>query len=97
MSHIVVAANHLENRVATLLPHAIGGIKHSRYCRGRHSGFAGNVLLGGLVGMGVDAYTGAATDHKPNPVAAVLEPIAPPAPARPPRKPRPPAAPQTGT
>jgi PEGA domain-containing protein len=61
------------------------------------AGFAGNVLLGGLVGMGVDAYTGAATDHKPNPVAVTLEPLAPPAPARPPRKPRPPPAPQAGT
>lgn len=61
------------------------------------AGFAGNVLIGGLVGMGVDAYTGAATDHKPNPVAVTLEPLAPPAPARPPRKPRSPAAPQAGT
>ena len=62
------------------------------------AGFAGNVLIGGLVGMGVDAYTGAATDHKPNPVAVTLEPLAPPpAPARPPRKPRAPAAPQAGT
>lgn len=61
------------------------------------AGFAGNVLIGGLVGMGVDAYTGAATDHKPNPVAVTLEPLAPPAPALPPRKPRSPAAPQAGT
>ena len=30
------------------------------------AGFAGNILLGGLVGMGVDAATGAALDHKPN-------------------------------
>jgi hypothetical protein len=61
------------------------------------AGFAGNILLGGLVGMGVDAVTGAATDHKPNPVAAILEPAAPPARFGPPRKPRPPAPPQTGT
>ncbi|MGC2777676.1 MAG: PEGA domain-containing protein, partial [Bradyrhizobium sp.] len=27
------------------------------------AGFAGNILAGGLVGMGVDAATGAATDH----------------------------------
>jgi hypothetical protein len=60
------------------------------------AGFAGNVLIGGLVGMGVDAYTGAATDHKPNPVTVTLEPLAPPAPARP-RKPRTPAAPQAGS
>jgi hypothetical protein len=63
------------------------------------AGFAGNLLVGGLVGMGVDAVTGAATDHKPNPVAVTLEPLAPPSPARPgpPRKPRRPAAPQTGS
>ena len=61
------------------------------------AGFAGNVLLGGLVGMGVDAVTGAATDHKPNPVAVTLEPVAPPPRPGPPRKPRPPAPPRTGT
>jgi len=61
------------------------------------AGFAGNVLLGGLVGMGVDAVTGAATDHKPNPVAVTLQPLAPPARPAPPRKPRPAAAPRTGT
>ena len=60
-------------------------------------GFAGNVLIGGLVGMGVDAVTGAATDHKPNPVAVTLEPIAPPPRQGPPRKPRPPTPPRTGT
>src|SRR3569833_874177 len=31
------------------------------------AGFAGNILLGGIIGMGVDAATGAATDHKPKP------------------------------
>ena len=49
------------------------------------AGFACNVLLGGLVGMGVDAATGAALDHKPNPVIVTLQPAAPP-----PRRPRPP-------
>jgi len=49
------------------------------------AGFAGNVLLGGLVGMGVDAATGAALDHKPNPVIVTLQPAAPQA-----RRPRPP-------
>jgi hypothetical protein len=52
-------------------------------------GFAGNVLVGGLVGMGVDAYTGAAQDHKPNPVNVTLQPVAPPAPPRA-AEPRPP-------
>jgi hypothetical protein len=61
------------------------------------AGFAGNVLIGGLVGMGVDAVTGAATDHKPNPVAVTLEPVAPPPRPGPPRKPRPAIPPRTGT
>jgi PEGA domain len=46
------------------------------------AGFAGNVLVGGLVGMGVDAYTGAAQDHKPNPVDVTLQPLAPKPPPR---------------
>ncbi|WP_047308727.1 translation initiation factor 2 [Rhodopseudomonas palustris] len=41
------------------------------------AGFAGNLLLGGVVGMGVDAATGAAMDHKPNPVVVTLQPVAP--------------------
>src|SRR5689334_19417069 len=41
------------------------------------AGFAGNVLAGGLVGMGVDAVTGAAQDHKPNPVIVTLKPARP--------------------
>jgi PEGA domain len=58
------------------------------------AGFAGNLLLGGVVGMGVDAVTGAATDHKPNPVIVTLQPRASPPP---PRRPRPATAPRTGT
>lgn len=38
------------------------------------AGFAGNVLVGGVVGMGTDAVTGATQDHKPNPVHAVMVP-----------------------
>jgi hypothetical protein len=41
------------------------------------AGFAGNILLGGLIGMGVDAASGAALDHKPNPVIVTLRPIRP--------------------
>jgi hypothetical protein len=61
------------------------------------AGFAGNLLLGGLVGMGVDAATGAAQDHKPNPVIVTLQPLAPAtARAARPRPPKPPpAAPQS--
>lgn len=40
------------------------------------AGFAVNVLAGGVIGMGVDAYTGAAMDHTPNPVAVTLVPDA---------------------
>jgi hypothetical protein len=60
------------------------------------AGFAGNVLVGGLVGMGVDAATGAAMDHKPNPVTVTLQPSRPSASPRPakPRPPRQPAKPQ---
>jgi hypothetical protein len=62
------------------------------------AGFAGNVIAGGLVGMGVDAVTGAARDHKPNPVIVTLQPNGPSArPAPPPRKPRPPAPSEAGT
>jgi hypothetical protein len=50
------------------------------------AGFAGNVLVGGLVGMGVDAVTGAAMDHKPNPVDVTLKPLVP---AHPPRAAKP--------
>lgn len=65
------------------------------------AGFAGNILAGGLIGMGVDAATGAAMDHKPNPVIVTLQPLAPPAPPpaarRPPLRPKPRALPQAGT
>jgi hypothetical protein len=36
------------------------------------AGFAGNVILGGAVGMVVDASTGATLEHVPNPVTATL-------------------------
>ncbi|PPQ19556.1 translation initiation factor 2 [Bradyrhizobium sp. AC87j1] len=63
------------------------------------TGFAGNLLLGGVVGMGVDAATGAATDHKPNPVIVTMQPSVRARPAAP-KKPRPPVAapaPEAGT
>lgn len=40
------------------------------------AGFAGNVLAGGVIGMGVDAYNGAAFDHVPNPVIVTMVPEA---------------------
>lgn len=36
------------------------------------AGFAGNIVLGGVIGMGVDAATGAALEHCPNPVSVIL-------------------------
>ena len=71
------------------------------------AGFAGNVLVGGIVGMGVDAASGATLEHFPNPVAVVLRPMAA-APGGPPprgrqkgqpvaqRPPAPPPAPPSG-
>ncbi|MCF1466817.1 translation initiation factor 2 [Agrobacterium vitis] len=44
---------------------------------GGAAGFAGNVLLGGLIGMGVDAYNKSSYDHTPNPAYIILEPINP--------------------
>lgn len=37
------------------------------------AGVAGNVLLGGVIGVGVDMATGAALDHDPNPVFVDFE------------------------
>jgi hypothetical protein len=60
------------------------------------AGFAGNILAGGLIGMGVDAATGAAQDHKPNPVIVTLQPLVPaPSRAERPRSPKPPPPPQS--
>ncbi|NVN88590.1 MAG: translation initiation factor 2 [Rhodopseudomonas sp.] len=53
------------------------------------AGFAGNLIVGGVIGMGVDAVTGAATDHHPNPVVVTLQPMAQPAPPPPPMRRKP--------
>jgi hypothetical protein len=53
------------------------------------AGFAGNALLGGVVGIAIDAGTGAALDHTPNPAVAVLRPIGkPPLPEASKKKPK---------
>lgn len=44
-------------------------------------GLAGNALIGGLIGLGVDAGTGAARDLTPNPLVVKLEPVVVTAPA----------------
>lgn len=36
---------------------------------------AGNILAGGVIGVGVDAYNGANMDHEPNPVIVTLTPL----------------------
>ncbi len=54
------------------------------------AGVAGNVLVGGIIGIGVDAVTGAANEHTPNPVSVVLEPVKARSPAA--RRPRQPPA-----
>ncbi len=41
---------------------------------------AGNVIAGGIIGLGVDAATGAGFEHVPNPVSVVLQPDVPPPP-----------------
>lgn len=43
------------------------------------AGIAGNVIVGGVVGMGVDAVSGSTLEHTPNPVKALMEKL-PPAP-----------------
>src|ERR1700722_10026513 len=56
------------------------------------AGLAGNVLFGGFIGIGVDAYNGAELEHFPNPVSVQLLPMRqpPPPPVSPPvRAPKP--------
>lgn len=39
------------------------------------AGLAGNILIGGVIGVGVDAATGATLDHTPNPAHIMLVPV----------------------
>lgn len=39
------------------------------------AGFAGNVIIGGVGGMVVDAASGATLEHCPNPVSVTLRPL----------------------
>jgi len=43
--------------------------------KGGTAGLAGNVLVGGLVGLGIDAATGASKSHSPNPVVIRMVPV----------------------
>lgn len=47
----------------------------TKVSKGGAAGVAGNVLIGGVIGIGVDAATGAALDHYPNPVIMKLKPV----------------------
>ncbi|AXS39776.1 translation initiation factor 2 [Breoghania sp. L-A4] len=44
---------------------------------GGAAGVAGNILIGGVIGVGVDAISGATLSHAPNPVLIALEPLDP--------------------
>ena len=57
------------------------------------AGMAGNVLIGGVIGIGVDAVTGASQDLKPNPLHVVLESDTAAVASAPPLAAPPPAAP----
>jgi PEGA domain len=63
----------------------------TRIAGGGAAGFAGNVIFGGVIGMGVDAASGATLEHFPNPVFVQLQPIGPQVPTIL-RKPPPPPA-----
>lgn len=49
----------------------------TRISGGGAGGMAGNILLGGVIGGGVDLATGAMKDHYPNPVVLQLQPAGP--------------------
>lgn len=67
------------------------------------AGMAGNVLLGGVIGVGVDAFSGGMLEHKPNPVKVTLVPthgepaVGAPEEAEPSPPPAPRAAEESGT
>ena len=44
----------------------------TKFSKGGAAGLAGNVVAGGVIGLGVDAVSGATLDHYPNPVVIRL-------------------------
>jgi len=60
------------------------------------AGMAGNILIGGVIGAGVDVATGATLDHYPNPANIVLVPVEDPGESTNIGKPPPVKAPETG-
>jgi PEGA domain len=53
-----------------------GNVTHQTSGGGVATTVAGNAILGGLIGLGVDAASGATQDLKPNPLKVKLEPEA---------------------
>jgi hypothetical protein len=51
---------------------------NSKFASGGGVALAGNVLIGGIIGAGVDGLTGATLSLKPNPVQVTLLPVPPP-------------------
>ncbi|MBI5426529.1 MAG: PEGA domain-containing protein [Opitutae bacterium] len=49
------------------------------------AGLAGNALIGGVIGIGVDAVSGASLNHEPNPLVVNLQPATKPAVAEAPK------------
>ncbi len=49
----------------------------SKFSAGGGTALAGNVLIGGLIGAGIDGLSGATLSLKPNPVSVTLVPVAP--------------------
>lgn len=45
---------------------------HTQVAGSGAAGMAGNVLVGGLVGVGIDSFSGGMLEHKPNPVKVTL-------------------------
>jgi len=54
-----------------------GAVKHQTSGGGVATTIAGNALVGGLIGLGVDAASGATQELKPNPLVVKLETEAP--------------------
>ena len=57
--------------------HAVNTMVQSQVSGAGAAGLAGNVLLGGVIGAGVDVGTGAAKELKPNPLTVQLAHEAP--------------------
>jgi hypothetical protein len=49
---------------------------HTQVAGAGAAGMAGNVLVGGLIGVGIDSFSGGMLEHKPNPVKVTLVPLA---------------------